>query len=135
MIHDILEEKMRQSTVLIPGETLFRSYMPPEVRIGAMIRVPLTGIDIDPYKPNYYRGQFQVVTRHVSPVDGDALANTISRLLLVRSPESYSASIERGQAMISVFQPETLPIRFPSLEGNGFEWSQMFMASFTFEPL
>lgn len=135
MIYDILEEKIRASILLVPGESLFRNYMPPEVTIGAMVRVPLDGIPVDHYMPNYYRGKMQVITRHINPVDGDFMANSISKLLRVEYPESYIASVERGAAIISIFLPLTLPIRFPSLAGNGFEWSQTFTCTFSFDPL
>lgn len=135
MIYDILEEKIRNSVLLIPGESLFRNYMPPEVKVGAMVRVPLDGMRIDPHMPNYYRGKMQVITRHTNPVDGDLMANAITKVLIVQVPESYIASDERGDARIMIFFPETLPIRFPSLAGNGFEWAQTFTCAFSFEPI
>lgn len=135
MIYDILEEKLRRSFLLVPGESLFRQYMPPECDIGAMTKVPLSGIAIDPHIENWYRGQIQVITRHTDPVAGDLLANKVAGVLRVLSPESYPPSAERGRAQISVFYPETLPIRFPRLSGNGYEWSQHFKVAFSFVPL
>lgn len=135
MIFDILEEKLKRSLLLVPGETLFRDYMPPEVTIGAMTKVPLQGISIDPHMDDYYRGEMQVITRHTNPVAGAKLALDIDRLLRVRVSEFHDPSEERGRAEIKLFWPQTLPIRFPRLEGNGFEWSQTFQAVFTFAPL
>lgn len=135
MIYDILEEKLRRSFLLIPGESLFRQYMPPECNIGAMTKVPLSGITTDPYIENYYRGQIQVITRHTSPTEGDMLANRISRELIVRVAERHDPTDERGEAEIKFFFPVTLPIRFPRLEGNGYEWSQVFSTHFSFKPI
>lgn len=135
MIYDILEEKLKRSFLLVPGETLFRNYMPPEVTIGAMTKVPLEGISVDDCIDNYYRGEMQVITRHLNPVDGDKLANDIARVLRVKSSEFHDPSEERGRAEIKIFHPRTLPIRFPRLEGNGFEWSQTFFTIFSFDPL
>lgn len=133
MIYDILEEKLQRSFLLVPGESLFRNYMPPEVTIGAMTKVPLQGIELDDCIENYYRGDMQVITRHINPVDGEKLANDIARVLRVNAPEFHDPSIERGRAEIKLFRPRTLPIRFPRLEGNGFEWSQTFQTIFAFE--
>lgn len=135
MIYDILEEKIQRSLLLVPGESLFRNYMPPEVTIGAMTKVPLQGIETDDCMDNYYRGDMQIITRHVNPVDGEILANQIAKLLRVKTPEFHDPSAERGRAEIKFFHPMTLPIRFPRLEGNGFEWSQTFKTIFTFEQL
>ena len=135
MIYDILERKLERSFLLVPGESLFRNYMPPEITIGAMVKVPLQGISTDPHIENYYRGQMQVITRHTDPVAGDLLANQIGRALLVRAAEQHPPSMERGEAEIKFFFPATLPIRFPRLEGNGYEWSQTFSTHFAFEPL
>lgn len=135
MIFDILEEKLRRSFLLVPGESLFREYMPPECHVGAMTKIPLSGIDIDPHIENWYRGRIQIITRHTDPEEGGRLANKVAGVLRVISPEDYPPSAERGKARISIFFPETLPIRFPRLSGNGYEWSQHFKTTFSFVPL
>lgn len=134
MIFDILESKMQSRLGLIPGETLFRSYTPPEVSVAVMTRVPLEGIKIDPFIRNWYRGRLQIVLRHTDPVQGEILMNRVANALRVDGPEEHPASLERGRATISLFIPEALPVRFPRLDGNGIEWSQHFLAAFTFEP-
>jgi hypothetical protein len=134
VIFDILEQKLTRSLLLVPGESLFRSYMPPEVTFGAMTRVPLSGIKIDHEIENWYKGEMQIVTRHTDPVQGDILANKIAQILTVKNIEHYPASSERGPAHITLFLPETLPIRFPRLEGNCYEWIQIFNVAFGFKP-
>jgi hypothetical protein len=133
MIYDILEKKLADSGLVVPGTTLFRSTMPHDVSIGVMIRTPLTGIAIDPHIEGWHKTQMQVITRHVDPVEGATLADNVARVLLVEKPESYEANAERGAAHINVFYPVTLPIQFPRLEGNGLEFSQHFQAVFGFK--
>lgn len=135
MIFDILESKIEAADLGRPGETLFRSFMPAEVKIAIMTRVPLDGIPFDPYMPGRYVGRIQVITRHTDPVEGGLLAASIQKVLTVWGPETYPANEERGEAMISLFIPETLPIQFPRLDGDGLEWSQHFKTAFTFDPI
>lgn len=134
MIYDILEQKLMTSG-FVPGVSLFRHNMPGPVEIGVLIREPLSGIKVDHETPNYYRGRLQVITRHVDPVLGRQMAHLVQDTLKVDSLESYSASAERGKAHITYFWPDTLPVQFPRLEGNGYEWSQHFLAAFGFKPV
>lgn len=135
MIYDILEEKIAASGLLVPSETLFRHYMPAEIPIGAFIRSPLEGIPVNLEMPNYYRGRLQLITRHTDPELGEILAARLAPLITVRSIEHYPANATRGEAHVTQCIPETLPIRFPRLQGNGFEWSQHFSVAFGFKPL
>lgn len=134
MIYDILEKKLADRGLVIPGDSLFRHFMPADCEIGVMIRTPLTGIRIDPFIEGWHKTELQVITRHVDPVEGDRMANEVSRILLVESPEIYEASEERGPAHLNLFYPVTLPIQYPRLEGNGLEFSQHFKAAFGFKP-
>lgn len=134
MIYDILEKKLADSGLVVPGTSLFRSTMPHDVSIGVMIRTPLTGITIDPHIEGWHKTQMQVICRHTDPVEGAKFAQQVTKILLVDKPEFYEASDERGPAHINVFYPVTLPIQFPRLEGNGLEFSQHFQAVFGFKP-
>lgn len=134
MIFDILEAKLADAGLGNPGESLFRNFMPAEINRGILIRLPLTGIPIDPYIEGWHKGNMQVIVRHVDPVDGIALSNDVIKALLVEKPEFYPASEERGPAQISLFFPVHLPIQFPLLEGNAFEWSLNFRTAFAFNP-
>jgi hypothetical protein len=134
VIYDILEAKLIASG-FTPGETLWRNYMPAETNIGVMIKAPLSGITIDPYITGWYRTELQVVTRHIDPVDGMNMALAVSRILTVEGRETYDPSEERGQAHVDLFLPKHLPIQFPRLEGNGYEFSLNFRAAFGFVQL
>ncbi|MBD9511632.1 hypothetical protein IB265_33290 [Ensifer sp. ENS10] len=134
MIYDILEKKLTDSGLVVAGQSLFRNYMPPECKIGVMIRTPLTGIEINPFIEGWHKTSMQVITRHVDPVEGARMAAHVSRLLIVEAPEKHEASDERGPAHINVFYPSALPIQYPRLEGNGLEFSQHFTAAFGFKP-
>lgn len=134
MIFDILEQKLTDSGLVVPGTSLFRGDMPGECEIGVMLRIPLDGVTIDPFMEGWHKTSLQVITRHVDPVAGEKLANDVCRVLLVESPEHYPGNSERGPAHINIFYPQTLPIRFPRLEGNGLEWSQHFTAAFGIIP-
>ena len=133
MIFDILEQKLVNAGLVVAGESLFRNYMPPECSMGLMLRAPLVGIKINPFIPSWYRCEIQLITRHSDPVDGNILALAAARVLKVESLEIYAPSVERGRAHITLFIADTLPIQFPQLEGNGYEWSQHFCAAFGFK--
>jgi hypothetical protein len=132
MIYDILEEKLATHADLVRGTSLFRLALPSECAIGVMVRTSLSGIQIDPAIPGWYQTDMQVVVRHVDPVEGYTLATQVADLLFVETREDYSGSSERGAAHITLFQPKHLPIQFPRLDGNGFEFSQHFIAAFGF---
>jgi hypothetical protein len=134
MIFDIIENKL-EAIGLIRGRSLFRNYMPAEIVVGVMVRVPLQGIQIDPYIKNHYRGELQVVTRHKDPVQGAQMAGEVQRTLTLYGREFHPASIEHGDVNLDVFMPSTLPITFPRLSGNGHEWSQHFKCVFTMQPV
>ena len=134
MIYDILEKKLADSGLVVPGVSLFRNYQPAEANIGVLIRTPLTGIAIDPFIEGWHKTDLQIITRHTDPVEGMKMANEVCKILLVDKRESYEASEERGPAHVDVFYPTTLPIQYPRLEGNGLEFSQHFMARFGFQP-
>jgi hypothetical protein len=134
MIFDILEKKLTDSGLVVPGASLFRGTMPAECTVGVMIRTPLTGVDIDPFIEGWHKTQIQVITRHTDPVEGERLAAAVCKVLLVDAVEFHEASAERGPAHINIFYPATLPIQYPRLEGNGLEFSQHFTAAFGFKP-
>ena len=130
MIHDILEQKL-QAHGFIPGSTLFRNYMPATTSIGVMTRVPLQGLPINENIPDYYKGQMQVVVRHKDPDAGAHMADQVQRILTqITAREVYPATADRGEVHLDVFFPETVPISFPRMSGNGYEWSQHFRCAF-----
>lgn len=134
MINDILEEKL-QAAGFQPGVDLFRKYMPAQCDEGVMTRIPLQGLPIDPYIPNFYKGRVQVIVRHSDPEAGARLASKVQEILTVEGREIHPETSLRGEIHLDVFQPETLPIDFPRLDGNGFEWSQHFTCVFGMKKL
>lgn len=134
MIFDILANKLITAGLVVPGESLFYDTMPADCQVGVMLRLPLTGVPIDPFIEGWHKADVQIITRHTDPVEGDALANKVCGTLLVEGPEFYDATAERGPIHVSVFYPQTYPIRFPRLEGNGLEFSQHFKAAFGVVP-
>lgn len=135
MIFDILEGKLITAG-FTSGVDLFRNYMPADKSVGVMSRVPLQGIPIDPYIPNYYKGEIQIIVRHKSPTEGAQMTRLIQNTLTVGGGcERYPATQERGEVTLDLFIPLTLPISFPRLDGNGLEWSQYFKCVFGMLPL
>lgn len=135
MIHDILEDKLAAAG-FVPGTSLFRNFMPASCTIGVMTKVPLQGLPIDPHMPGHYKGRMQVIVRHKEPDLGARMADRVQKILtLTAARERYPATAERGEVHLDVFQPETLPITFPRLDGNGYEWSQHFYCVFGMKSL
>lgn len=132
MIFDIVEKKLSDSGLVVPGQSFFRDSMAGETLIGVMTRVPLIGIAIDPYIEGRFRSNLQIITRHVDPVLGEKLANDVSKVLFVEGLERHET--ENGKCSIHLFYPKTLPVQFPRLEGNGLEFSQHFEAVWVVEP-
>lgn len=130
MIFDALEHRLEQSGLLVPGETLFRHFMPGEISVGAFMRAPLDGIKINPSMPNWYTGEIQVITRHTDPVVGEDLASRIGDVLTIRALTQFPMLTGYQDAHVTKAQPLTLPIRFPRLQGNGLEFLQTFFVAF-----
>lgn len=129
MIHDILEAKLIEAGWK-PGVDLFRNFMPADCTIGVMTKVPLQGLPMDPNIPDFYKGRIQVIVRHKEPDTGAKYAWQVQKLLKVERRERHGATAERGEVHLDLFFPETLPITFPRLDGNGYEWSQHFKTAF-----
>lgn len=133
MIYDMLEERLIAAG-FEPGITLFRETLPADVSVGAFLRIPLSGVPVDGEMRNWYRCRMQLITRHTDVVAGYELAVKAGQAVTILTRIDAPASAERGAAHITQFIPQTLPVRFPALEGNAYEWSQYFSASFAFEP-
>ena len=133
MIYDILEKKLTDSGLLQAGTTLFRHTMPSDVTIGVMIRPSSGGIAIDPYIKDWHKAQIQVITRHTDPVDGENLAREVCSILMTEGPIEFGTTDEHGPGVLTRFYPQMMPIQYPVLEGNVYEFSQHFDAAFAFE--
>ena len=133
MIWDILEQKLINASLevpAVPGSTLFRHTMPGSAAKGVMFKNPLAGIAVDPYLPGFYKPTLQAIVRHVDPELGDIMSDQVVKALQVDEPEDFPENDRRGRVRIHVFYPASLPIQFPRLDGNGFEWSLNFTTAF-----
>lgn len=129
MIEEIIFEKL-QEIDLVSGQNLFLGFMPSDISRGVMVRTPLNGITIDPYISGYFKGRIQIVTRHDNAVEGNDLAKAVQAHLETNSRQIFPAIENRLAMFVEFFKPETLPITFPRLVGNGMEWSQHFLCAF-----
>lgn len=125
MIYDILLGKL-EALGYVRGQTLFTGTIPGDVNRAVMLRVPLEGVKIDPYIPGRYSGPVQVVIRDTDVGRGDRAARAAQKALRVEARERYEATQERGRAHLDLCQPRTLPVVYPRLESNIFEWAQTF---------
>ena len=131
MIWDILENKLIVAGFGPVGKSLFREHMPADVRIGIMIKSPVTGISIDPYIPGFYKTEFQIIVRHAEANAGELMAKAVMNAIVKEAPETFAATAEHGAVKVHRIGATKLPIRFPRLEGNGIEWSLNFWTSFS----
>lgn len=134
MIFDILEAKIASAGLGILGQSVFRSFMPDDCTQGVMFRVPLTGITVDPFIEGWVNSRLQMIVRHTDPVLGRIYCDELTRILVVERPENHPQNSERNEVTLSIFYPETEPIQFPRLDGNGIEWSQHFRMAYGSKP-
>lgn len=134
MIWDILETKLADAGIASEADgNYFFNEMPADVKIGVMVRSPLSGIKTDPHLPGYYTPTLQVIVRHIDPVDGEKMAYDVINALRIEAPELHPETAERGAVHLKVFYPRELPIRFPRLEGGSIEWSVNFRTAYSVE--
>lgn len=125
MIYDVLQQKL-MAAGFTPGRDLFLEFVPGTITRAVMLRTPLSGVRINPHIPGRYRGEFQAVVREADVAAGISLSKQVQKLLTVESREFYPATAERGEAHLDLCFPQTLPVRYPRLDGNTIEWSQVF---------
>lgn len=133
MIFDVLTNKLVAAGLGVPGRSIFHNAMGAEVNVGVMLRTPLQGVPVDENIEGRHKADIQVIVRHTDPVEGNALANQVTRALLIEASEVHVIDGKRIQ--ISLFYPKTLPIQFPRLDGNGLEFSINFKAVFVMKPV
>lgn len=132
MIWDILEKKLADAGIAseAAGNYYFNE-MPGDVKVGVMLRSPLSGIKFDPHLPGYYTPVLQVIVRHVDPVEGEKMAYDVVNALRIVGTETYPATEARGSVHLKAFFPRELPIRYPRQEGGTIEWSINFRTAFS----
>lgn len=133
MIMHILGEKLEKAGLGVRNKSIFNHQFPADVNIGTFFRYPLTGISVDPYIPNWHKVRCQVIVRHSSATEGEKMADKVSRVLTTEGEEVYPAVSDNPAIRLVRFFPESLPVRFPRLEGNSIEWSMHFDAVFSVE--
>lgn len=131
MIMDILGERLESMNLGRRGVDIFNHEFPHDRDKGVFFRYPLTGISVDPYIPNWHKVRVQVITRHTSVTEGEKFASAILKALTFEGEQVFPANEERGEIRLLRFFPETLPVRYPRLEGNSIEWSMHFGSVFS----
>lgn len=106
------------------GVNIFNYSMPAEVQEGIMLKVPLQGVPIDPYLPEYYKTPFQIIVRSKDEIIGKNLADNI--LTLFHNMERVDFDGFRINQMIA----DSLPIRYPRSDSNCIEWSLNFNVNY-----
>lgn len=133
MIMDILGDKLVAANLGTKAKSIFNHQMPAEVNVGVFFRYPLTGVTIDPYIPGWYKARVQVIVRHNSVTEGEKFSYRVNEVLQVEGEEIYVDAEAKTTTRLMRFFPETLPVRYPRLEGNQIEWSTHFDAVFSQE--
>lgn len=136
MIWDIIANKIEAAGLGSLEEDIFIQDLPADVRSGIGMFAPLTGIEISPYMPGFYKPDIRIIVRDFDVAAGIAKADRIMKILTVEGEEVYPATVERGRVVLKVFYPKQLPIQFPRQDGNGIEWALSFQTAFavTEEP-
>lgn len=130
MIWDILVKKIEDAGLGQQGQSLFVGTIPDSVTSAIMIKPPLSGVRVDPNLPDYFKPSIQLIVRDGDVSAGDAKAQALLDCLTISGEESYPATAERGGVQLKLFFPDTLPIRYPRLDGNSYEWSLNFNTAF-----
>jgi len=128
---DLLANHLASQRVGIVGKTIFAHYMPAECKEGVLLKLPISGIEHDPYMPGYYKTTLQAIVRGQSETRGEKLSDQVVKALVHELTKDYFDQPGSKFAMrINYLLQEKLPIRYPRLDGNGIEWSLNFMSSF-----
>lgn len=114
------------------GVDIFVHHMDGETPIGILLRNPLDGTPVDANLPDYYRHKLQVVVRHTSQAEGDALAARVGKLMKMFNRTFNNLDGSLGMRVNHIF-PSFQPIVYPRTPGQGIEWSLNFTTSYV-EP-
>lgn len=125
MILEALATVLVENKIGVLGKTLFIHHMPETCKQGVVLRLPLSGIETDNYKPGFYKGSYQVIVRDKAHETGQALADKIFKVL-----EFYNRDFadKKGNPTVRVVQSYNCvkPVVYPRLPDNLLEWSTMF---------
>lgn len=124
MRYDLIVAYLQAQGLGTAGVDVFAHRMPAHVKSGILIRGPLDGIKHDHYIPGYFKAPIQVIYRHFDQVTGDTKAKQISAALTLHNCQFSDAGVPAMH--VQQMLPNTLPIHYPRLEGEGIEWSLNF---------
>lgn len=124
----VIARKLADAGIGLEGKTLFLHQMPATVGEGVLVKIPLTGIDVNHYLPNFYRGPLQIIVRSQSQEVGERLVEAVIEALRLSQDTVWSDG--RYSMLMRQVLLAQLPIRFPRSDGNGIEWSLNFEVTY-----
>jgi len=131
MRSDLIAKLLQDNGAGKIGSTIFLHFMPVECKKGVLIKEPLAGMQTNNELPGFYKTRFQIIVRAPTQTEGDALVKIIQKAILMKQERSFYEPGSNAFAMkVLHCLPDSLPIRFPRLEGNEIEWSLNYQISF-----
>lgn len=109
-----IANKLENEGLGTPGTDLFVNFMPMEAADAVLLRSPLSGTEIDPNLPGYYRCYFTAIVRTRDFVQGQEKMREIMRVLTIYDEDVDDIFVKR-------MYPKTLPVYFPISDGNFYE--------------
>lgn len=111
------------------GQDIFIHYMPAETKRGIMLRLPLTGVEVNHYMPGFYKSRFQVIVREQRIEAGETLSHAVVKALYTDLRTEYVTP--RGEnLLVHYIHHDSWPIVYPLSDGNAREWSINFDCCF-----
>jgi hypothetical protein len=129
MLIDLLANRLAENDLGVLGVSIFTHHIPAEVKVGILLKIPLDGIQIDPYLPDYYKTEVQIIIRHNVTALGEELASKVEKLFHSHNRYEYLEN-NRTKYIVNQMFALTKPIRYPLSDGNLVEWSLNFMVNF-----
>lgn len=105
------------------GVDIFAYRMPEGATEGVLFTLPLVGVMIDHNMPGYYKSNFMMVVRAARIDTGIARAEALSDALTL-----YDTTLTNVR--VNHIRPRFEPVVFPSSQGDNFEVSVGFDASY-----
>lgn len=129
MLIDLFAARLADNALGTLGVSIFTHHIPADVKIGILLKIPLDGIEIDPYLPGYYKTEMQMIIRHNVTSLGEAMASSVEALFHSYSRRDYLVSNVVKYSVKQMFAM-TKPIRYPLSDGNLTEWSLNFSVNY-----
>lgn len=128
---EIFAQRLVDLNIGVLGTDIFIHSMPASCNVGVLVRMPLTGVDINHELPDYFHDDMQIIVRHTATAAGDVLAKQVQEALTL-----YNVTLTDGVTTIFVnhMLPATLPIIYRRSDGNLIEWSMNFSCNCVMRP-